>query len=100
MNPDAPTREGVVAAVSGFKPMLTGTVCDRCNAGLTQGDEVLVALDHHQGQWVACSTNCAEHDVETHETITNAVVRCELGPLFDGEHAPLYNPDVVEFREV
>lgn len=94
---DRATRQGVIAAISGFTPMLTGTLCDLCNTALAEGDDVRVTLDHHGGEWVACSTYCADHDVGTHETITNAVAVCELGAVIGGRAAPLYNPEIVAF---
>lgn len=102
MNPARPTRQGVVAAISGFTPMRTGLLCDLCNAAFSEGDEVLVTLDHTEGrferEWHARSTYCADHDIGPSEFGTNAVVRCEIG-MVQGESAPLYNPEVVAFHE-
>ena len=98
-HPNAPTEGGVVASISGFRPMLTGTTCDLCNAGLVEGDDVLVTLDHYPDGWRPTGTYCAEHEMGLRESriCPNAVVACDLGGVLEGRAAPLYNPTVRAF---
>ena len=98
-HPNAPTEAGVVASISGFTPMLTGVVCDACNAGLAEGDDVLVTLDHTGNEWTPTGTYCERHDLGLRESriCPNAVVECDLGGVLEGRAAPLYTPTVRAF---
>jgi len=98
---DEQLRQSLVESISGVRSAMTGGLCDRCNAGWDEGEVVLVTYWLRNGDWHAASTVCADHDVEVREGerwATNAVVRCELGPLTGDEWFPLYNPEVVDLE--
>lgn len=97
---DADTlRESLIAHISGFKPATTGLVCDLCNAGFVEGDEVLVDAYFGDDGWRLVRTYCVHHGDEPPSTGPSAVVCCEIGAVIDGEWAPLYNPEVRNTRQ-
>lgn len=89
-------RESLVRDISDFAPAVSGTICDRCNKGFGEGEDVLVVAWHYDGAWHLTETMCPEHEPAPGTGATWAVARCELGPVQRGEFAPLYNPDVVD----
>lgn len=100
-HPNAPTRPGVIAAISGFRPMMTGPICDACSKQLTDGDSVFVYLDHDGTKWYAWRTHCCEDpdELEVREYGgPNAIVECEIGYSPKPDRCfPLYNPEVRVF---
>jgi hypothetical protein len=101
--------ELLIRQISGFRPALTGTLCDLCNRALDEGDTVTVRAIWHGTDatawdgtdlppWSLSSTWCEScaADVDPSDDPTERLVRCELGPVVaDGEAAPLYNPEVL-----
>lgn len=88
--------------ISGFTPATTGGLCDLCNTGLSQGDTVEVYAEKYEDEWALKRTHCddcAPQELDDRE-LTEAVVRCELGPVLGGGGRvfPLYNPEVTELN--
>jgi hypothetical protein len=99
-------RQSLIEKISGFKPALTGTLCDACNHVFGEGATVYVLATRYtrpdnREAWSLARTHCADCadslvDDPEEPLGTEAVAKCELGPQVDsGTAAPLYNPDVV-----
>ena len=103
-NPDIdhPSEESLInqltRAISGFKPAMTGSICDGCNMGLSEGDTVYVYADWH-GDWRISRTSCANcGDRLDDRELVEAVVKCELGHSPNDEFFPLHNPSVEQMN--
>lgn len=94
--------KSAVGHISGFKPALTGPICDSCNAPLeSMGDSVYVYMHWNKDsyEWRISRTTCAKcgDSLDDREMI-EAIAKCELGDKINGEAHPLYNPEIVELN--
>lgn len=100
-----PSQDALVQSltqkISGFRPEMTGGLCDTCNIGLSEGDIVYVYADYYNGgNWRLFRTACSDcGDALDDRSRVEAIVRCELGQSpNNGQSYPLYNPKVVELN--
>ena len=90
--------EQLTRKISGFKPAMTGGICDSCNAGLSEADTVYVYADW-QGDWRIARTSCASCGAQLDDRqLVEAIAECELGHSPDGEFYPLHNPSVEQLN--
>jgi hypothetical protein len=91
-------RNSLIRSISGFKPAMTGGICDSCNAGLSDGETVYVYARNGE-EWRISRTSCSEcGDTLDDRDVDEAIVKCELGYSPDGEFYPLHNPEIVELN--
>lgn len=89
-------KEAAVRHISGYRPEVTGGLCDGCTTAFTEDDRVQVRLWWDGSVWKTTGTYCLDHDFELPDDATQAIVECELGAAINGEAFPLYNPEVVQ----
>jgi len=93
-----PHEAEIIGRISGFKPAVTGRVCDSTNELIQVGETALVELEKINGTWELIRTQKSDTEMEldsSHSEACQAVVEAELmSVLSDEMFGTLGNPEV------
>lgn len=97
---EAQLKQELKARVSGFRPMVSGRICDMSNHPVNKGDNVYVELERSEsGAWNPVRMHAESHPLDLESSpkeIAHAIVKTEIMQIIDGEAAQHGNPEIID----